>query len=777
MKHKQPRKIIQIGLIAFCSLLLPVLMKAQTPSPRLTYTADGSKDVQSFTVRTTAPEVLVKVKFPDGIEAEATSSPSDRMTKFAHRIPKETPKPWRVEIFTEGIESFATQETGITEIDFSHCAEIKRITLPYQLLKKVNTSTLTELQELYLHGNSQLKEIDLTNNNQLKRLNISNTDGLQVKGLEECGEMTHLHAYNTSLTNPNLAKLTKLQVLDLTNTKTNLLDLSQNTALTELELMDNNLTRLDLSKQKNLKRLKLGSNKLTELELGANPLLEELDVNNNELVRLILPREHLTNLDCGKNHLALSQLPAKGKLSSYIYWPQKDFPVPARLTIGKVLDLSSENKAKGVVSDERNTLFFVYDKAGNSLEENTDYKIENGRFTFLKEFSEPIRIKVKNSAFPKLDKKDALYSNFFTVGPEEAVSSIVFTTNKAKGEYIGLGIKTVEGEVEVEGATFDSESGVRYYVVNQEKITLKGKITLLDAANNGITSIDISNAAELKTLACDNNSLTKVEFGSSNNGLQKLLLGQNPLLKELNLSTSPALEELSCYKTGISTLDLSSCPNLRELVCRNTDMKGVLNLSHNPLIEQISCFSCDLSEIRLEKNNLRHIECERNNITGAAMTALMKALPLFQPYSSDEWDDYQGYNLQGIYIVELSDKEKNRCLDTDVRIAQSKNWPVYSMTVEAYGEEKPKPYQGIDTGLDAAEGYQLTLYPNPATDYALLSGIGSMVNHVKILDLCGRTVNTLPTEGSTLRLDLRHLPSGNYIIVAGNDYRRLQIRR
>ena len=111
-----------------------------------------------------------------------------------------------------------------------------------------------------------------------------------------------------------------------------------------------------------------------------------------------------------------------------------------------------------------------------------------------------------------------------------------------------------------------------------------------------------------------------------------------------------------------------------------------------------------ISEIRLAAEPaLRHMEMQRNNIRGATMTSLIKALPKYVAYGSDEWDDYGGLNLQGLYVTETSGTlEKNVALVSDVKIAKDKKWPVFALNIDDYGTSAPKPYDGVDpTGVNA----------------------------------------------------------------------------
>lgn len=430
------RKNLFSNFLPLLLMCMPFVSLSSTAQSRLTYEADGSVNIQSFSVRTVRPGSKVTVKFPDGVVAEAVSDEEYRLTKFAHRI-KDTPAPWKVEITTDGFSSFASQQTGIQNIDLSACKELIRLTLPYQKLVELNLSGLNNLQELYLYGNIELHSLDVSDLVSLNTLNISNTEGLIPNGLDRCTSLTSLYAYNSSLSSPNLSTLTHLRVLDLTNTQTSTIDLSKNEELVELQLTDNQLTRVKLDQLKNLEKLLIGSNRLETLDLSKNAQLVELNINDNQLQELNIGSEHLSSLDCGKNRLPISQLPIRGNLTTYIYWPQKDFVVSKQVEVGQPLDLNKEAEAQGVAQTKKKTTFFVYDAKGNMLSEGEDYTCDKGVFTFLKSFENALRIKIKTAAFPKLIDKNALYSTFFHVVPVstgivsvDTTSPLIVRTNK-----------------------------------------------------------------------------------------------------------------------------------------------------------------------------------------------------------------------------------------------------------------------------------------------------------------------------------------------------------
>lgn len=291
--------------------------------------------------------------------------------------------------------------------------------------------------------------------------------------------------------------------------------------------------------------------------------------------------------------------------------------------------------------------------------------------------------------------------NFLGINEESTEpNTIVFKTNRAVGDVLSLKVGAKEGEeIRIKGASYNAQDQL---ILTDTEVTLYGKITKIDCSSNRLSSILIANQPQLREIYCDDNELTKLEANYVP-VLATLYCGNNKELAEVNLKSLPALADFSCYGNKIKQLDFSQNPLLTSLICRDNLIEGTLDLSKNPKVEQVNCYNNAISEIKLApQSSLRHIEMQRNNIKGTSMTEFMKALPVYIAYGSDEWDDYGGLNLQGLYVTEITGAlEKNLALVSDVKIAKDKNWPVFAIDIEEYGSSAPKPYNGTDaTGIN-----------------------------------------------------------------------------
>lgn len=116
---------------------------------------------------------------------------------------------------------------------------------------------------------------------------------ISLKGIEYFTELKTLDCSECELLSEiDVSRNTKLEVLDLSWCNIAKLDVSKNTALKELFCGYNNLKELDVSNNTALTRLHCYRNQLTELDVS----------NNTELTSLRCERNMLTELDVSNNH-------------------------------------------------------------------------------------------------------------------------------------------------------------------------------------------------------------------------------------------------------------------------------------------------------------------------------------------------------------------------------------------------------------------------------------------------------------------------------------------
>ena len=166
-----------------------------------------------------------------------------------------------------------------------------------------------------------------------------------------------------------------------------------------------------------------------------------------------------------------------------------------------------------------------------------------------------------------------------------------------------------------------------------ETVTIYGDIAAVDFTgygdvaewfglwDNHISSIDISNAPELRYLNLYWNPVTSLNLSSANK--LEILDVSYTSLKHIDLSTCPNLVYLSAYSDGyyddgiaaMESIDLSRLPNLQSLNVKGQQL-STLDVSNNPILSYLNANGNLLTSIDLSNNTeLKEISLGRNSLT------------------------------------------------------------------------------------------------------------------------------------------------------------------
>ena len=164
---------------------------------------------------------------------------------------------------------------------------------------------------------------------------------------------------------------------------------------------------------------------------------------------------------------------------------------------------------------------------------------------------------------------------------------ITMTTAKNNGEELNLSITGESVYVDYgDGAPVEYPGDM---TVKGQNIKIYGNsITYLCCDNNQLTSLDLSNDAQLETVYCYNNLLTSLEVPKGS-ALKMLSCGLNNLTS-LDISGCTALETLADYGNPIATLNASGCSSLKKVEEYKEDGNGTLtslNVAGCTSVEQI----------------------------------------------------------------------------------------------------------------------------------------------------------------------------------------------
>lgn len=342
----------------------------------------------------------------------------------------------------------ANKNITIYGYDESYC-DLTILSMSNVALEKVDITKLKDLSTLTL-ANSGLSGIDLSNNTILRELNLS----------------------NCNLENVDLSKLTELSTVSLSSNKLSSIDLTNNKKLTILIIGDNNFETLVLPELPALYQLSVSDNKLKTLDVTNCPILRELYCNGNNLSSLDMSgqADKYSMVYAYDNNFKFSTLPVFDIYNpmNYKYTPQKD--VEITVDGGKV-DLSSEYMVA-----ENPTVYTWTTESGATLVEGTDYTIDNGVTTFMKNFDENVYCSMTNAAYPELTLK--------TIGVKPETTGIGGITS-------GEGIKVENGNIVI---TVDGEAKVLVYNtagMMVRSFDVEGGTVVVDGLAGGVYMIDV----------------------------------------------------------------------------------------------------------------------------------------------------------------------------------------------------------------------------------------------------------------------------------------------
>lgn len=199
------------------------------------------------------------------------------------------------------LEYLNCTSSNINTIKLDGCTSLKEIRADGNKIKSINLTAAPKLEIISLPIN-QLTEIDLNgvacksldlSANGFKTLDLSKTTGLESLSvsmnplvsinLAGCTSLKKFSAKTTSLAEINLTGLTALEDLDLHKGALTKVTFGENAVLKEIDLSENKLTAVDFTACPNLAHLSLNGNKLEEMHLKDMRSLKDINLRYNKL--------------------------------------------------------------------------------------------------------------------------------------------------------------------------------------------------------------------------------------------------------------------------------------------------------------------------------------------------------------------------------------------------------------------------------------------------------------------------------------------------------------
>jgi len=174
----------------------------------------------------------------------------------------------------------------LTRLDVSSNPKLKELKCSTNKIEMLNLENNSELELLYCSSN-ELSTLDLSYNTHLTDLNCAEND-LGSIDLEANKALERLTLRETNLDEINISHNTNLVSFYCDKNQIRELDVSQNTLLLYLHCDENLIEKIDLSNNKDLFSFSIETNPLTELDLTNNLALERLFIGEDSLSSLDL---------------------------------------------------------------------------------------------------------------------------------------------------------------------------------------------------------------------------------------------------------------------------------------------------------------------------------------------------------------------------------------------------------------------------------------------------------------------------------------------------------
>lgn len=492
------------------------------------------------------------------------------------------------------------------------------------------------LTSLYIDGYA-LSSIDLTSATELGRLMLRDC-GLYDVNLKYNRCLTDLDLSGNQLSSLDLQGIYgnyEKNVLSSINASRNRISSFKNIATyatVHLDLSDNLLDEMSLKDYDNIRTLDLSGNRLSEIDLEYLALATDVNLSNNNLVSVRTCSTAVTeNLDVSLNNLAFQNLPLPSGLGSgYVYAPQKEIAIAAK---APVVNLSAYD---AVIAG--NPTSFVWKKSdGTALVAGTDYTVNGGITTFLKDDLGKVYCELSNATFPMLSGANALRTTETLVigAPTHLVAS--FTTVAANGgpEVIFASTEPVQLYIDWKGdgselIGYDVEQNYKIYNVSAIYPGASVKIYAADA--EVASKVNVFSIYDIKLKDVDLSPLTGVyalSLGNAALTADDIIMPASAGLGELNLvdnrfdsfpyaAAFPNISSLNVSGNRLTSFNASELRNLSYLVVSRNDITELsfdnpylwsviadnnrissIDLAGLPSIGQILLNSNDLSEIDL----------------------------------------------------------------------------------------------------------------------------------------------------------------------------------
>lgn len=629
--------------------------------------------------------------------------------------------------------------------------------------------SFVRLKGLYFNDN-QVATVDVSSLPQLQVLEC-NDNPISELDVQWNYHLEKLRAAHCALSAIDVTNNAALEYLDVTDNKLVTLDVSKNTSLEILYCSENALTTLDLSGLPALEVAYAFSNHLTSLDLSGDTALAVLNLNYNALTQLDL-----------EAHTKLRELHAVANLLTAVTMPAAPELTTIRVNDNKIsaLDLS-HCPMVSVLWAETNRIDHL--------------DLRNGGNSNMTKFN------VHKNYLSCVEVDDSVY--FATNWPDE---DLLYVTQDCNRDEIYIPDPNLRAVLQSSSKGADVNKDGKIWVC--EANVYQGP--LLGSSKGIADASGLELFPALKEVNLGDNPLLRSVDVSKNKKLTKLAVYEDTLITSLDVSHNPDLRVLGFQHVKITTIDLSHNPELWELDAIQSELTGTLDLRANtklykmnchtnhldsilfsvhPLLDMVKCSNNQLRTLDLTgATNLRFFDAIKNQLESVKLPKKLKSIDLiYNELTNLELTDMElqldvsvSYNnltslkVKNTPLLRILGAIKNdlTCIEVDDPEYAATHWWITVDEGVVLSENCDGEEARMAESAEETLAMNIKLFPNPVENELEVVGLQQLTS-VKVYSMAGLEQ---PVTVSNFRIDLSPLCAGVYVVQVSDGERTFTSR-
>ena len=232
------------------------------------------------------------------------------------------------------------------------------------------------------------------------------------------------------------------------------------------------------------------------------------------------------------------------------------------------------------------------------------------------------------------------------------------------------------------------------------------------------------------------------------------------------------------FPGGFSEIDFSKNKSLSLFESGGGAVK-TLDFGNSPSIIEIALPYNQLETINVENcPKLRVLTCYNNNLSLEAVRKVINDLP--DHSSGRPPGDGSRPKASKLKLIGGDYPDERNAIPTEdlLELAEQKNWEILIFRPDSDRDPKWRKMTKQDiTSVILPESNESSISPNPAGDFVSIAGAEARAT-VSLTDLTGRVlVKSQCDDGGKVKLDVRGIPAGNYLLVVNGTSHKLLIAR